>query len=160
VLEMGHEGRAARRAIPGVQGHSRHCCCLKCEELRDLILHRSNPPHRQTTRAAAAAAANLPGHSSGCQCASCLERSLTEAIPPHGPSCQCLDCLKAREFAEASVGMPGHPPTCHQRALPQSAATHFPDVPGVSRPTPRIPTPHSPHQPNMSQPRRVGISGF
>jgi len=215
MLEMQQERRAARQAIPGVQGHSRQCCCLKCEELRDLILHRSNPLHgpncpcRQceiaretvagmpghsvscscmscvhvrsvaqsggscqcrdckTTRAAAAGAASLPGHPSGCQCASCLrERSLTQAIPPHGPSCQCWDCLKAREFAEASVGMPGHPPTCQcagcnrQRVLPQSASPHFPHVPGINHPTPPLPILHSPHQPNIGQPRRDGLPGF
>ena len=173
MLEMQQERRAARRALPGVEGHSRNCCCLHCEQMRDVAQSRPVAPHSggscqcrhcKIAREAAATLVGMPGHPPTCQCAGCLvQRSSGQSrlVPPHGQSCQCWDCRTAREAAEAPVGMPGHPPTCqcagcfHERTLPQPF-----HVPATGHPTPRMPTPHHPSQPNIGQPSRDGFLGF
>ncbi len=174
IVEMQQGRRAARQAFPGVQGHSRHCCCPKCEQSRDIAQSLPVAPHGgscqcrecKVAREAAAAPRGMPGHSPICQCAGCLhEHTMTQSpfIPPHGPSCQCGQCQTARGAAEAPVGMPGHPPNCqcsgciYQRAIPQSASPH---VPGMNHRTPRLPGHQSPHHPNIGQPRRFGLPGF
>lgn len=48
----------------------------------------------------------------------------------------------------------------YQRSLPESMPAHVSHVPGMNHPTPRSPLPHSPHQPNIGQPRRFGLPGF
>ncbi len=175
MLEMQRERHAARQSLPGVVGHSRNCCCLNCEQLRDVAQSRPVAPHGgscqcrhcKIAREAAEAPAGMPGHLPTCQCAGCLdERSSIQSrlFPPHGPSCQCWDCKAAREAAESPAGMPGHPPTCqcagclHERTLPQPSSPH---TTAMHHPAPQIPSPHHPpSQPNIANPKRLGLPGF
>ncbi len=173
IVEMQQEWRAARQSLPGVEGHSRNCCCLKCEELRAIAQSLPVAPHGGScqccectiAREAAAAPRGMPGHFANCQCAGCLhERALTHAS--HGPSCQCRQCEMAREVAAAAVGLLGHLPNCqcagciYQRAIPHRASANVPHVPAMNHPSPRLPRIHSPNQPNLGQPRRIGLPGF
>jgi hypothetical protein len=97
MLEMLQDRRAARQSLPGVLGHSRNCCCLKCEELRDIAQSRPVAPHGVS-----------------CQCFHCRKaREAAEqpiGVLGHPAICQCAGCIHQRNLPQPShVGAMGHP---------------------------------------------------
>lgn len=134
VLEMEQDRRAARQAMPGIQGHPRQCSCPQCEELRDLILHRSNPMHGPNCQCrqcdiARETPAGSPGHPETCACYSCVH---VRSVAQRGGSCHCRDCKTTRAATAAASSLPGHSPVCQcasclrERSLTQAIPPHGP----------------------------------